>query len=92
MEKELAGHLVHTFQICSGLLTHTIWLMERHGTEAEFLKHRLAVAEVLAELGIKLLYPIYDEYPDLDPLPPTRNGGQEGPSCAQSPQGEDPPD
>ncbi len=92
MEKELAQELDYILQCCSGLLDHTVWLMKRHGTEEEFLRHRMAVAEVLADVLIKLQAPIYKEYPELDTTASTSSGGQEGPSCGQSPQGEAPPD
>jgi hypothetical protein len=88
MEKELAQHLAYILQHCSGLLDHTVWLMKRHGTEAEFLQHRDAVAQVLAELGIQLLYPIWREYPDLEPALPPSSGDQEEPSSEKSPQEE----
>lgn len=71
MNKELARQLAYLYQQSSGLLVHTIWLMEQHGTETQLQEHRKAVAQVLAELGAELLYPIYHEYPDLEPPSPT---------------------
>jgi hypothetical protein len=91
MDKELAQVLACILQGCSGLLNHTVWLMKCHGTEEEFLEHRKAVARVMAELGINLLYPIYDEYPDLDPSSPTFSGERLGQSPEKPPQVENPP-
>ena len=88
MEKRLAQQLAYILQHCSGLLAHTVWLMKCHSTEAEFLKHRRAVGQVLGELLVELLFPIYAEYPDLDPSPPTSSGDREKPSSEESPQGE----
>jgi hypothetical protein len=92
MDKELAQVLACTLQGCSGLLNHTVWLVKRHGTEEEFLKHRKAVARVMSELGINILYPIYEEYPDLDPSSPTFSGDRLGQSSEKLPQGENHPD
>ena len=82
MNKELAQVLACTLQGCSGLLNHTVWLMKQHGTETEFLKYRKAVARVMAELGDQLLYPIWMEYPDLDPTSDTFSGDRLVPSPA----------
>ncbi|MBK9266963.1 MAG: hypothetical protein IPM54_45210 [Polyangiaceae bacterium] len=78
MDKELARQLAYIYQQASGLLVHTIWLMEHHGTEAQLQEHRKAVAQVLTELGAELLYPIYHEYPDLEPPSPTPSDDHEG--------------
>jgi hypothetical protein len=79
-EKEIAQQCASIFQHCASLLDHIVWLTKHHGTEAEFLRHRRAVAEVLAQLRTKLLIPIYAKYPDLDPSPPTPKGEHEGQS------------
>lgn len=78
MNKELARQLAYIYQQSSGLLVHTIWLMEHHGTEAQLQEHRKAVAQVLTELGTQLLYPIYHEYPDLEPPSLTPSDDHEG--------------
>jgi hypothetical protein len=54
--------------------------MEQHGTDAQLQEHRKAVAQVLTELGTELLYPIYQEYPDLEPPSPTPTDDHEGES------------
>ena len=69
-KKELDQQFASIYQYCSGLLNHIVWLTKHQGTEAEFLRLKRAVAEVLAELGTKLLSPIYAKYPDLAPSPP----------------------
>ena len=92
MKKELAQHLAYVLRHCSGLLDHTVWLMKCHGTEAEFLQHRKAVGHVLAELGIQLLYPIWREYPDLEPALPPSSEDHEGQSSEKLTQGENHPD
>lgn len=91
MDKELARQMAFILQQSSGLLVHMLWLVERHGTEAEYLEHRKAVAHVLAELGINLLYPIYREYPDLEPALPPSSEDHEGQSSEKPPQVENPP-
>ena len=88
MEKRLAQQLAYMLQHCSGLLAHTVWLMKRHSTEAEFLKHRRAVGQVLGDLMVELLFPVEAEYPDLDQSTPTSSGAQEEPSSEESAQGE----
>jgi len=70
MKKELAQQMAFILRHCSDLLVHTTWMMKCHGTEEEALEHQKAVARVLAELGVELLYPIYHEYPDLEPPGP----------------------
>ncbi|MBK9258332.1 MAG: hypothetical protein IPM54_00675 [Polyangiaceae bacterium] len=80
MNKELARQLAYLYQQSSGLLVHTIWLMEQHGTEAQLQEHRKAVAQVLSELGAELLYPIYREFPDLEPPSSTPSADLEGES------------
>ena len=80
MNKELARQLAYIYQQASGLLVHTIWLMEHHGTEAQLQEQRKSVAKVLTELGSELLYPIYQEYPDLEPPPPAPSDDHEGES------------
>ncbi len=92
MDKELAQVLACALQGCSGLLNHTVWLVKHHGTEEDFLKHRKAVARVMSELGIHILYPIYEEYPDLDPSSPTFSGERLVQSPESLPQGEKRPD
>ena len=83
MNKELARQLAYIYQQSSGLLVHTIWLMEHHGTEAQLQEQRMAVARVLTELGTELLYPIYQEYPDLEPPSPTPSDDHESESCGK---------
>ena len=70
MNKELARQLAYIYQQSSGLLVHTIWMMEHHGTDEQLQTQRKAVAQVLTTLGAELLYPIYHEYPDLEPPAP----------------------
>ena len=67
VDKELARQLAYLYQQASGLLVHTICLMEHHGPEAQRSEQKLAVARLLTELGTELLYPIYRAYPDLEP-------------------------
>jgi hypothetical protein len=92
MEKELAQQVAYLLRGCEGTLVHTLWLVKRHGTEEEFLKHRRALGHVLAELGMQILYPIYAQYPELDPTRPTSSGEHETQSSEKPLQGEEPPD
>lgn len=70
MDKDLARQLAYIYQQSSGLLVHTIWLMERHGTKEQAEEQRKSVAQALTTIGVELLYPIYDKYPDLEPPSP----------------------
>jgi hypothetical protein len=74
MDKELARQLAYLYQQSSGLLVHTIWLLERHGTKEQAEEQRRSVAQALTTIGVELLYPIYHKYPDLEPpAPPATN-------------------
>jgi hypothetical protein len=92
MDKELAQQVAFILRHCSDLLVHVLWLVEHHGTEAQALEHRKAVAHVLTELGVNLLYPIYKEYPDLEPALPPSSEDHEGQFSEKSPQGKNHPD
>ena len=91
MDKELARQMAFILRQSSDLLVHMLWLVERHGTEAEYLEHRKAVAHVLTELGVNLLYPIYKEYPDLEPAVPPSSEDHKGQSSENPPQRKDHP-
>lgn len=100
MDKNLARQMAFLLRQSSDLLVHLLWLVEQHGTEEEYLQHQKAVAHVLTELGAALLYPIYHQYPDLEPvLPPdwkseekqtstAPNLSDEAPSVPEDPKGD----
>jgi len=74
MKRGLAQDLNYLLGTCVGLSEHMTHLVKDHGSEAEFSRHRSAIAPVLSMLETQFLRPVLTEYPDLDPDSPLHHG------------------
>ncbi len=67
MEKGVAREVLDLLSICSSKLEDAAQIIRRQSISDEFAYHRTEYAKVMGYLLLNLMWPIYDQHPDLVP-------------------------
>lgn len=67
MEKSVAEKVLALMLEYSGKLDGSVQLVKDTCTEQEFLDYRTAVAKIMGEMCVEIMWPIFKEHPELEP-------------------------
>lgn len=67
MQKQVAEQVPALMLEYSGKLDQSVQLVKDTCTEEEFLDYRKAVGRIMGEMCVEIMWPIFHEYPDLEP-------------------------
>lgn len=67
MQREVAEEILALMREYSGKLNRSVQLVKDTCSKEEFIDYRKTVATIMGEMCVEIMWPIFHEYPDLEP-------------------------
>lgn len=77
MQREVAEEILALMLEYSGKLNRSVQLVKDTCNNEEFIDYRKTVACIMGEMYVEIMWPIFHEYPDLEPeeMKPRKSDG-----------------